>query len=88
MTTAQKVAEIMGGDGQEFKMPDGRELDEICRDNGADAERGGGQVVEGRDAPIDPQWTRYVFADGSAIVDCDTAWDVEGDTPWSWEGEK
>ena len=69
-------------------MPDGRELDEICRDHGADVERGDGQVVEGRDAPIDPQWTRYVFPDGSAIVDCDTAWDVEGDTPWSWEGEK
>ena len=85
-TTAQRVAELMGGDGQEFKLPDGRELDEICRDHGAAVERGDGHVIEGLDAPIDPQWTRYAFADGSAIVDCDTAWDIEGATPWSWEG--
>ena len=86
MTTAQQVAEIMGEDGQLFTAPDGRFLDTVCRQLGAEIQRGDGQMIEGRDAPIDPDSTRFVFPDGSAIVDCLAAWDVEGATPWSWEG--
>ncbi len=85
MTTAQKVSKIMGGDGQTFLDPDGRELGWVCKQHGASVEQGDGQMIEGRDAPVDPSWTRYLFDDGSAIVDCEDAWDIEGSTPWSWE---
>lgn len=30
--------------------------------------------------------TRYEFRDGSAIVDSGQGWDVEGSTPFSWQG--
>lgn len=29
---------------------------------------------------------RYEFSDGSAIVESEEGWDIEGSTPFSWEG--
>ncbi len=86
MTTARAVADYMGNDGQEFVGPDGHKLGVVCCGLGVEVERGHGQVIEGRYAPIDPRWTRFIFLDGSAIIDCGVAWDVEGSAPWSWEG--
>ncbi len=86
VTTAKVAAKMAGNDGQEWTGPDGMTLDEICRQLGADISTGDGVYIEGRETPVDPQWLRYLFEDGSAIVDCGTGWDIEGSTPWSWEG--
>ncbi len=86
MNTAKMAARLAGGDGQQWTGPDGRTLDAICRHLGANVSTGDGVHIEGREAPVDPQWIRYLFDDGSAIVDCINGWDIEGSTPWSWEG--
>lgn len=76
-TTATVAASLMGDDGQNYESDEGESLDGICERLGATAEHGGS----------DGQQTRHLFDDGSAIVDCDgQGWDIEGDTPWSWEG--
>jgi hypothetical protein len=74
-TLAEQVADAMGNDGQRFESADGRDLSEVCEQYGATAEYG-----ELRTATL----TRYVFADGSAIVATPDAWDLEGGEPFSW----
>lgn len=74
MKTAEQVAERFNGDGQQYEDWQGRSLDEVAQEYGADVQHG------------HLRWTRYIFKDGSAIVDCGTAWDIEGSTPWSWAG--
>ena len=95
MTTAAEAATQIGNDGQEWVGDDGRDLDTICRDLGAQVLGGEGRYCkkldcwgspEDEEVAVDPQWTRYLFDDGSAIVDCGTGWDTEGATPWTWEG--
>lgn len=87
MTTAKRIAWDFGNDGTNYEaMEDGRSLDDVARECGAEVQHGDGSYQEEEDRHIDPSWTRYLFNDGSAIVDCGIAWDIEGSTPWSWEG--
>lgn len=82
MSTATLVAKQAGGDGQKFEHK-GRTLDDRCRSRGASVEgRANGQWARVSQA----EDIRYEFPDGSAIVVNGNAWDVEGSTPWSWEG--
>jgi len=61
-TTAEKITEMFG-DGQQYVLPDGRELGDVC-----DAE--GSQRIEHRGN------VKWVFDDGSSIVETDGAgWD-------------
>ncbi len=85
MTVAQQVAETMGNDGQVYEAPDGRSLDDVCLEQRPDvttadydgvAEAGG----------LGPGAKRYLFVDGSAIIDTEIAWDIEGKEPWTWAG--
>lgn len=74
-TTAEMVAAKMGDDGSEFTSPDGATLDGVARAHGARVEREPGQG------------TRYLFADGSSIVDAGGGWDLGyGAECWCWQG--
>ena len=75
MTTAEEIAELFDHDGQNFRLFDGQELEEVALAWGAEAELAphrGGDVV------------RYRFNDDSAIVTAGDAWDIEGDKRFSW----
>jgi hypothetical protein len=78
MTDAQRLAHLLGDDGQTWETEDGRTLEELAAARGA--------VVTAH--PNRPYLTRYAFNDGSAIVASEGAWDIEGSTPWSWAGEE
>lgn len=74
-TTAQHVAREMGDDGSRWSAPDGRSLQQVCRNHGANAWR-----RESGDR-------RYEFRDGSAIVVLGGAWDIKHDDcdcGWCW----
>lgn len=74
MSTAETVAKQAGNGGQVFVYKD-RTLANRCM-----TRRGVRREFSNND-------TRYEFMDGSAIVVCDNAaWDVEGQTKWSWAG--
>lgn len=87
MTTAEQIAQRLGNDGGVFEVapregeqadPRAREegnvtLDSLARQAGADVERRDGMV-------------RYGFADGSAIVDAGSAWDLAFPGCWCWTG--
>lgn len=76
MSTAEKVAKLLGDDGQRFETENGDSLDYICA-----------QVPGTRKAyDEERELTRYEFPDGSAIVAGVGAWDIEGDEPFSWAG--
>ena len=74
-TTAERVAALLGDDGMRFETEDGREFAEL---------------LEAEHATEQHDWTRsatrYLFPDGSAIVEQGGAWDIEGPTPFSWAG--
>lgn len=73
--TAETVALLFVDDGTTYETADGTTLDEVCLAHGAARESGG----------PDGKSLRYVFGDGSAIIDCGQGWDLEGATPWKWE---
>lgn len=80
MTIAEKVAEMLGDQGDRFFAEDGRNLHEIALEMGALVER----------HPENHCLTRYEFGDGSAIVSCEAYWGLEEGWPWSFamrEGE-
>lgn len=72
MTTAEKIAAMLGDDGERWEA-DGKTLDDLCGEHGA--------TVSCKDDLM-----RYLFPDGSAIVAGQSGWDVEGEEPFSWEG--
>ena len=73
MNKAETVASLFGT-GDVYETEDGRHLEDVCIEHGATIE-------------TDDDSRRYVFGDGSAIVDMHgNAWDIEGSTPWSWAG--
>ena len=88
MTEAQMAANVLGNDGKAWAAADGRTLDAVCKGFGAKVGSGDGVYIEGREAPADPLWLRYLFNDGSAIIDCGSGWDIEGSSPWTWEGSE
>jgi len=77
MTTAEKIARQLGCDGLQWETEDGVHFVSLVRSYGCkiEAEERGHRV-------------RYVFADGSALVEAGGAWDVEGEglEPYSWQG--
>src|SRR5690606_32795553 len=73
MTTAERVARLLGNDGQRWETEDGKTLDELASEAGAHTET----------HPDKQYLTRYVFPDGSAIVASEGAWDIEGNEPFS-----
>lgn len=71
-TLAEQAAEILGNDG----MANLNLVSDACARVGLDR-------IETRDDRV-----RYLLTDGSAIVvQAHTAWDVEGDEPFSWDNE-
>jgi len=74
-TTAEKIANRLGNDGLTWETEDGIELVSLARSQGASIER-----------EVNGYRVRYVFSDGSAIVEAGPAWDVEGSKPFSWKG--
>lgn len=89
MTTATAVAELFGNDGMNFTLEGGASLEDVCCQHHASLERGctcfdeNGNMIYRYDYSGD--LFRYVFPDKSAIVISGGAWDVEGNTPFSWE---
>jgi hypothetical protein len=95
-STAELVADLFGNDGLSFECAEG-ELTEVCLRYGATIEYG-----ERRWDDIEEDYyvervslsqglttdtlVRYLFADGSAIDASFSAWDIEGEEPFSWAG--
>lgn len=71
-TVAQKVASLLGGDGTCFETESGQNLVDLAELHGARKQAGGRDIF------------RYVFPDGSVIVEAGGGWDFEGRTPFSW----
>jgi hypothetical protein len=74
-TTAMRIAEMLDFDGECWETDDGRDLDTLAKEAGAE--------VTYHDTR---ELTRYYFSDGSAIVAGVGGWDIEGDEPFSWAG--
>lgn len=74
-TIAEIIASEFGDDGQIWTNPDGETLKAVCQRKAPYEE----EVTE-------KELTRYVFNDGSAIVMGVDGWDVEGRTPFIWQG--
>lgn len=77
MTDADKFSAILDNNGTRWTADDGRHFTEILDDLGGDSDtRYVGTAMA----------SRHLFPDGSAIVEYDGGWDIEGDEPWSWRG--
>ena len=83
-TTARQIGAMFGDDGQRWRTDDGRELDNVCREYGAqspdaDYHRSGEHGAR-----------RYRFTDGSTIIATDGGWDFglpgASDDCWCWAG--
>lgn len=99
-TSAQQVADQLGGDGSVWTAPDGRSFDDVITAAGAQVEYSEREHIDEseRGAYDDPYRyirgslgsyisgdpVRYVLADGSAIVAIGDGWDIEGRSPFSW----
>ena len=69
MTTAEHVAAVMGNDGSNRTVPGtNRTLDQLCT------------CISSWITRYSNGETRYKFADGSAILDTGTVWDIESAT--------
>lgn len=97
MSIATYIANEFGNDGGVFEIDTlggSLILEEYCEHMGASVEYGlsrydyetEAEVVERVSRSSGFNHIRYVFPDGSAIVVAGDAWDVEGDTPFSWHG--
>jgi len=76
ITIAERVAEQLGNDGQQWKTAQGVSFLDLIE-----------KFYWNRQERDDVrELTRYEFADGSAIVAGVGAWDVEGQEPFSWKG--
>lgn len=94
-TVAEQFSERMGGDGTVFETADGTDFDTLAeRKYGATVQYGDVWVddddevqievvslSEHTDGPV-----RFEFSDGSAVVVAGDCWDIEGATPFSFEG--
>lgn len=92
-TIAQRIAAQFGNDGQRTQDEQGREIGDVCAEQGRESyavcsRRGDTADYEYREVSASERrdLIRYLFADGSAIVQEATggAWDIEGSTPFSW----
>ena len=92
-TTAQKIADMFDNDGLRFTSLNGDDWDDVmqahsARTRYANTERDENdetQVVEVSASDVHTGTIiRYEFKDGSALVVAGDAWDLEGETPFSW----
>ena len=96
-TQAQICADRLSHNGVPFQPDDGRSLAEVADEMGAIREYGHARYdAETETRIVEPcarsQWigddpVRFVFPDGSAIVEAGCAWDLEGPEPFSWANE-
>ena len=63
-TQAERIAALFGADGERWALPDGRTIDDVC----VAAARSRGLTSDGQ--------SRWIFDDGSLIVDDGTRWDI------------
>lgn len=71
-TIAEQCAETLGFDGAHYPEDWAQIVERFGAKRECRPRAGGGNEV------------RYIFADGSAIVDVGVAWDIEGSIPYSW----
>jgi len=90
ITMAERVAAKLGNDGQNWdgfeslvKDADVEYAREYIDDDGNRAYERTDRSSHFAGYPV-----RYVFDDGSAIVEAGDAWDIEGDAPFTWQGSK
>ena len=92
MTTAERIAAALGDDGQTWQTEDGQTLDDLAREAGARQEHAevgydddGEWIVRRIDAHEQHTGSavRYLFPDGSAIVNTPAWWCIEGSEPFS-----
>jgi len=88
-TEAEKVAAKLGNDGQDWdgfeSLVEGAEVEyarEYIDDDGNRAYERTDRSSHFAGYPV-----RYVFGDGSAIVEAGDAWDLEGNDPFAWKGD-
>jgi hypothetical protein len=90
-TIADRVADLFENDGQVFVTRSGQSFDRVCIEFGAKVEHGI-SVWNNETQSFDAYWesdgdvVRFLFPDGSALVVSGGAWDIEGQTPFSWSG--
>lgn len=77
-TAAEKIAGMLGNDGQNFKMEDGTKLGALCDDHDA--------TVMWRDGYRMGNVVRYKFPDGSTITEAGGAWDIGYPDCFCWRG--
>jgi hypothetical protein len=77
-TDAERFAAALGNDGQHWETSDGVHFTDLADIFGARREHENFGVSG---APV-----RYIFPDGSVIVEAGDAWDFEGDEEFSWRG--
>jgi hypothetical protein len=76
MTTADRVSEILGDDGQHWTGPDGERIESICERLGGRCER----------CETKTDVVRWAFADGSVITIAGDGWDHGYTGCWCWQG--
>jgi len=96
MTTAETVALLFDDDGQVWETEDGVSFADACEAAGAVVQHGRAeqdertQAFTGNYEMLTPSScdasVRYLFEDGSALVEDWGAWDLEGDAPFTWRG--
>jgi len=99
MTTATEISSLLGDDGTHWQTLDGIWLEDLCQQRGGIAEYAdsvpddpGAYQTEYHIRPISRSeatansFTRFVFADGSAIVTVGGCWDLEGSEPFVMAG--
>ena len=75
MTQAQAIATMLGNDGTRWMTDNSLHFFDLCHMYAVD-----------RQLDTTKELARFVFADGSALVEAANGWDIEGRTPFSWAG--
>jgi fructose-1,6-bisphosphatase/inositol monophosphatase family enzyme len=73
MTIAENISRKFHDDG-EIWVVEGQCFQDACEEADAHIEQSANNRY------------RYVFPDGSVLVESDGGWDYEGDRPFSWRG--
>jgi hypothetical protein len=95
MTIAKAIAELLHNDGQVFESDDGQTLSDLCEERDATVEYANRAYADDKEhtqyweaGPQNAHFAgdpvRYVFFDGSAIVEAGGCWAFEGKEPFSW----
>ena len=79
LTTAERISALLGDDGTVYQDSEGRDLAQLCEESGGAADE--------RDSGTDNCLRRWVFSDGSAILDVGNAWDLGYAGCYCWRGD-